>query len=225
MQLHADRSEKALMRGSELNWVPSPLNGVDRRMLEREGDEVARATTIVRYAPGSYFSAHTHTGGEEFLVLEGVFSDEHGDFPAGTYVRNPVGSSHTPHSKDGCVILVKLWQMPPADQEWVRANMFDDSHYQQIQPGVSKLTLHATDHETVEVWKLEKGTVLDAGIFDGGFEAFILEGTANIAGERLDERDWLRLPKGSPVQAASEEGTRIFVKHGHLAKALPLPTV
>ncbi len=89
-------------------------------MLDRIGDEVARATSIVRYAPKSRFSAHTHGGGEEFLVLEGVFQDEHGDFPAGSYIRNPPTSSHTPGSAPGCTIFVKLWQFDPDDRAHVR---------------------------------------------------------------------------------------------------------
>ena len=69
-------------------------------MLDRIGDEVARATSIVRYAPGSSFARHEHAKGEEFLVLEGIFSDDSGDYPAGFYVRNPPGSGHTPFRKD-----------------------------------------------------------------------------------------------------------------------------
>ncbi len=89
MNLNADFKERVVVHSDQLDWVASPMPGVDRRMLDRIGGEVARATTIVCYAPNSKFSAHTHTGGEEFIVLEGVFQDEHGDFPAGTYVRNP----------------------------------------------------------------------------------------------------------------------------------------
>ena len=85
-------------------------------MLDRVGDEVARATSIVRYEPGSQFSAHTHDLGEEFFVLDGIFSDEHGDYPAGTYVRNPPGSSHTPYTVEGCTIFVKLRQFDLEDQ-------------------------------------------------------------------------------------------------------------
>ena len=107
MLLNADLNQRVVINSNEIPWVDSPMAGVQRRMLERDGDEVARATTIVRYAPGSYFSAHTHGGGEEFLVLDGVFSDEKGDYPTGTYVRNPVGSTHTPFSKEGCLIYVK----------------------------------------------------------------------------------------------------------------------
>ena len=88
MQLNADFSQRALIRPTDSPWVASPMPGVERRMLDRIGEEVARATSIVRYAAGSRFSAHHHPGGEEFLVLDGVFSDERGDYPAGTYVRN-----------------------------------------------------------------------------------------------------------------------------------------
>ena len=96
------------------------MPGVERRMLDRIGDEVARATSIVRYAANSRFSPHVHDEGEEFLVLEGVFQDEHGDFPAGTYVRNPPQSRHTPGSEPGCVLFVKLRQFDPADRTQVR---------------------------------------------------------------------------------------------------------
>ena len=69
MELNADFTRRVVVHGRDLPWVASPMAGVERRMLDRIGDEVARATTIVRYAPGSQFSPHTHNGGEEFLVL------------------------------------------------------------------------------------------------------------------------------------------------------------
>src|SRR5438105_15557711 len=103
-----------MRRGSPGSPRQSP--GSTRRMLDRIGDEVARATSIVRYAPASPFSAHTHGGGEEFLVLDGVFQDEHGDYPVGSYIRNPPTSRHTPSSKLGCVLFVKLWQFDLEDR-------------------------------------------------------------------------------------------------------------
>ena len=120
MNLNSDFGARAAVHAARLDWTPSPIPGVDRRMLDRIGDEVARATSIVRYAPHSHFSAHTHGGGEEFLVLDGVFQDEHGDYPAGTYVRNPPTSRHTPGSEPGCTIFVKLWQFDPDDRTQLR---------------------------------------------------------------------------------------------------------
>src|SRR5215831_18878756 len=122
MNLNSDFGARAAIHAARLDWTPSPIPGVDRRMLDRIGDEVARATSIVRYAPHSRFAPHTHSGGEEFLVLDGVFQDEHGDYPTGTYVRNPPTSSHTPGSETGCTIFVKLWQFDPGDRTHLRVD-------------------------------------------------------------------------------------------------------
>ena len=124
--------------------------GVDRRMLDRIGGETTRATTIVRYAPQSSFSQHVHDGGEEFIVLEGVFQDEHGDYPAGSYIRNPPTSSHTPSSEPGCVIFVKLWQFDLADRTPFKINMNKiGSIISAERPGVSIMPLFQDDRETV----------------------------------------------------------------------------
>src|SRR6478735_4068356 len=120
MELNSDFSQRAVVHAATLPWVASPIPGVERRMLDRIGGEVARATSIVRYAPASQFPAHVHGGGEEFLVLDGVFQDEHGDFPAGAYIRNPPQSRHTPRSAPGCIIFVKLWQFDPDDRVQLR---------------------------------------------------------------------------------------------------------
>ncbi|NBT51367.1 MAG: hypothetical protein EBT12_07410 [Marivivens sp.] len=116
MKINADFTQPVLVDAQQLDWIASPAAGVDRRMLFRIGDEVARATSIVRYAPGSQFPRHVHGGGEEILVLEGTFQDEHGDYPAGSYFRNPPGTSHVPAAKDGCTIFVRLWQFRKDDQ-------------------------------------------------------------------------------------------------------------
>src|SRR5258708_37350056 len=115
MRINADFTKRASVHAGESEWVKSPMPGVERRMLDRVGDEVARATSIVRYAPGSAFSPHPHLGGEEFFVLDGIFQDERGDYPAGSYVRNPPTSRHRPRSQAGCTIFVKLFQFDPAD--------------------------------------------------------------------------------------------------------------
>ncbi|TMK03349.1 MAG: cupin [Alphaproteobacteria bacterium] len=115
MRINADFTKRASVHAGESEWVKSPMPGVERRMLDRVGDEVARATSIVRYAPGTAFSPHSHLGGEELFVLDGIFQDERGDYPAGSYVRNPPTSRHTPRSQAGCTIFVKLFQFDPAD--------------------------------------------------------------------------------------------------------------
>ena len=125
MDINADFTVRASVHAAQNPWVASPMPGVERRMLDRMGDEVARATTIVRYAPGSSFSAHTHTGGEEYIVLDGVFQDEYGDFSVGSYVRNPPHSKHIPSAAEGATIMVKLWQFDPEDRQTVRLQTHD----------------------------------------------------------------------------------------------------
>src|SRR5258708_31551528 len=115
MRINGDFTKRASVHAGKLAWVRAPMSGLERRMLGRVGEEVARATSIVRYAPESAFSPHAHPGGEEFFVLDGIFQDERGDYPAGSYVRNPPASRHTPRSQAGCTIFVKLFQFDAAD--------------------------------------------------------------------------------------------------------------
>ncbi|MBL4907315.1 MAG: cupin domain-containing protein [Sneathiella sp.] len=217
MHLHDDFKQRAVMHGEKLDWIASPMKGVDRRMLERIGGEVARATTIVRYAPGSAFSPHTHTGGEEFIVLEGVFQDEHGDYPVGSYVRNPPTSSHTPGSEEGCVILVKLWQYDPEDRSHVvidlnKMEAIDDPH----QSGVSITPLFKDNRETVRLEHWKAGEIIELGS-KGGAEYFVLDGSFTFDAETFQRHSWLRLPEGDKVSVTTgEEGARVWVKTDHL---------
>ena len=149
MELNADLNQRAVLDSNALDWTPSPLPGVERRLLDRRGGEVARATSIVRYAPGSSFERHTHGGGEEILVLEGTLSDEHGDYCAGTYLRNPVGSSHAPFSAGGCTILVKLQQMHPSDQQPLVIDTTQAVWLPGLVRGLEVLPLHAYGSEHV----------------------------------------------------------------------------
>lgn len=219
MKINADLTQRAVVNTAELPWVDSPMPGVQRRMIERDGKEVARATSIVRYAPGSYFSAHTHGGGEEYLVLEGVFSDEHGNFGPGTYVRNPVGSSHTPYSKDGATILVKLWQMDPRDQKQTVIDTQGASWSPGLVPGLQVLPLHAHGPEQVALVKWAPGTKFQPHRHWGGEEIFVLEGTFADEQGRYPQGTWLRNPPGSVHTPFSEEGCLIYVKTGHLSQA------
>ncbi|NQX94190.1 MAG: cupin domain-containing protein, partial [Erythrobacter sp.] len=158
MEINADFSQPAFAHTSAMDWVPSPMVGVDRRMLDRVGAEVARATSIVRYAKGSSFPEHTHGGGEEFIVLEGVFQDEHGDYPVGTYVRNPVGTHHIPRSEPGCTIFVKLWQFDPEDQEQYALDLSTvELAEDPARPGVTRASLAERDYESVALERWDAG--------------------------------------------------------------------
>lgn len=220
MDINEDFNKRVSMHTSEMPWVPSPMEGVDRRMLDRLGGEVARATTIVRYAAGSSFTAHTHTGGEEFFVLEGVFQDEHGDFPAGTYVRNPPTSFHTPRSDEGCTILVKLWQYQMDDRTHV---IIDTNKMESVksaeQPGVSIRPLFKDGQETVRLETWEANTIVSIAP-DGGAEFWVLDGSFEEGGEEFVKGSWLRTPVSKPINIkAGASGTKVWIKTGHLPYA------
>lgn len=217
MRLNADFTKRVLVHSQKLDWIDSPMPGVQRRPLDRIGGEVARATSIVKYAPGSHFSPHVHTGGEEFVVLEGVFQDEHGDYPVGAYCRNPPQSSHTPGSKLGCVIFVKLWQFEPDDTTQVRLDC--DAMQASAQPdrvGVSVVPLHqdSVEQVSIEIWEPNSEIVQS---LEGGAEFLVLDGSFNESGESLVKHSWLRLPVGSTLRAKTgDQQARVWVKRGHL---------
>lgn len=219
MELNADFNERVVVHSDQLEWNASPMPGVDRRMLDRIGGEVARATTIVRYAPNSKFSAHTHTGGEEFIVLEGVFQDEHGDFPEGTYVRNPPTTSHTPKSKPGCTIFVKLWQFNMDDRNQFRKNMAEELGAPI--DGVATAILHKDIREIVTYNHLDAGTSF-TNTDAGGIEMLVIAGSVTEEGDTLGKGAWLRLPEGQSLSAvAGKDGAKVWIKSGHLPHAKP----
>ena len=222
MELNADFTQRVILHSHDIPWKASPMAGVDRRMLDRIGGEVARATSIVRYAPGSQFSAHTHTGGEEFIVLEGVFQDEHGDYPAGTYVRNPPTTSHTPGAAEGCVIFVKLWQFDPDDRNQFRKEM--DAELITADPGVHLTVLHQDARETVRFVALDAGCMLSEAL-QGGAEVLMISGSATEGSDTLVHGSWLRLPQGADLRiTAGADGAKFWIKTGHLPFAAA-PTV
>lgn len=217
MEINADFSRRVAVHAARLPWVPSPMAGVERRMLDRIGDEVARATSIVRYAPGSHFSPHTHDGGEEFLVIDGVFQDERGEFPAGSYVRNPPTSRHTPGSAPGCILFVKLWQFDPADRKEVRINTADSGYEAAAnRPGVEALTLFRDDCEDVRLEHWMADADINLNVPDGA-ELLVLKGGFDEGGESFEPMSWLRLPTGSVLRTkAGPEGCCLWIKVGHL---------
>jgi anti-sigma factor ChrR (cupin superfamily) len=224
MELNADFMRRAAVHAASLEWVSSPTPGVERRMLDRIGGEVARATSIVRYASQSHFPRHVHGGGEEFLVLEGVFQDEHGDYPAGFYIRNPPTTSHTPGSEQGCTIFVKLWQFDPAD----RAGLRTDTNKLAFaadprRAGVAVAALFQNAHETVTLERWSAGA--EVGLQSpAGLELLVLDGAFFDGAERFVYQSWLRLPAGAEARVrAGDNGCRVWMKTGHLARPQSAP--
>jgi anti-sigma factor ChrR (cupin superfamily) len=215
-ELHADLQRRVVLDTSLLPWHPSPMAGVRRRLLDRQGGEVARATSLVRYAPGSHFERHSHPGGEEILVLEGTFSDEQGDYPPGTYLRNPPGSSHAPFSEEGCTLFVKLRQFHPADAGRVVLDTRRGAWRPGLVPGLEVMPLHGFGSEHVALVRWAAGTTFGAHGHPGGEEILVLSGVFQDEHGDHPASTWLRNPPGSAHQPWSEPGCTIWVKTGHL---------
>lgn len=217
-RLNADFTQRIVIKPNDYQWVQSPMQGVERMMLDRIGDEVARATSLVRYAPFSEFSPHTHSGGEEFIVLEGVFSDEHQDYPQGSYVRNPIDTSHTPKiGKEGAVIFVKLHQFNLSDTEQKVIHTPSKDWHQGLIDGLTVMPLHSFESENVALVNWAPHTQFSSHQHWGGEEIFVLEGTFYDEHGTYPKGTWLRSPHLSRHHPfTKQDGALIYVKTGHL---------
>ncbi|MCC2616537.1 cupin domain-containing protein [Aestuariibacter halophilus] len=213
--LNMDFSQRVVIETANASWQPSPMAGVERKPLEREERESGRATSIVRYAPGAAFNTHQHPAGEEIFVLDGVFSDEHGNFGAGTYLRNPPGSQHAPFSKPGCILFVKLCHFDPRDTETVRVDTTNTA-WLPGQGNLQVMPLHSFEGQHTALVKWPAGETFTPHRHFGGEEILVLSGTFIDEHGCYPPHTWLRSPHGSAHHPRVEEDTVILVKTGHL---------
>lgn len=216
-RVNDDFSQKVVVELDGVPWLASPAAGVKRKPLDRLGIESGRATTVVRFAKGSAFAGHTHATGEEYLVLDGVFSDETGGQGKMTYVRNPPGSSHVPFSDEGCTIFVKLCQMKPTDKrqfaldtnemEWAPAARRE---------GVFVKSLFVADgwHEEVALEKGGDGVVVLDEVFADGAEILLLDGALRDGNQLYETQSWVRFPKGARASLVAEGTVLYWIKRG-----------
>lgn len=216
MELNANFDERVVIDTVNSSWTSSPVKGVDRNMLDRLGEEEARATSIVRYAPGSSFTPHKHPLGEEILVLSGVFSDESGNYPAGTYLRNPPGSEHRAYSEEGCEIFVKVRQFDRNDLLRVEIDTKKEPFRPGLVQGLSVLPLHefGTEHTALVRWAPR--TRFQPHTHWGGEEILVLEGVFCDEHGDYPAGTWIRSPHMSIHNPYSDPGCLIYVKVGHL---------
>lgn len=218
MKINADFLQRAQVDTLKTPWLDSPQPGVQRILLDRVGGEVARATTLVRFVAGSCFPVHEHGGGEEILVLEGVFSDETGNYAAGSYMRNPPGSRHTPYSLEGCVILVKLWQFAPDDQQLVRVAA-GSQPWQSISSSCQEVPLYHHGLEGVRLLRYQTTDAPEEHPMDypQGMELLVLKGRLSDGQQSFSAGTWVRWPPNSRVQLRSVAAqSMIYQKYGHL---------
>ncbi len=217
MYLNSDFSKRVTITPADYRWVDSPTAGVERMMLDRIGGEVARATSLVRYAPNSTFPRHVHGGGEEFLVLDGEFGDEHATYPVGTYVRNPIGTAHAPRvGAVGCIIFVKLHQFAAADDRQCAVDTRQAAWMPAQVEGAEECLLHEHGPERVSLLRLLPGTPLAPAA--GGEELLVLEGALADAHGRYPSGSWIRSPDGWAEPCEARDGPAlVYRKTGHLA--------
>lgn len=237
--LHADFSVPVLITPAQQHWVASPQAGVERVMLDRIDGEQARATSLVRYAPAASFPAHAHAGGEEILVIFGTFADEDGDYPAGSYLRNPPGSRHRPSAPDGATIFVKLGQMTAHEHRPLRVDTRESARWRSA-AGRLECLLYEDESERVSLRRLAPGESLFDGLLPGA-EVLVLTGSLRYRDRRscsavtgsgatgpregfgegalLHGGSWLRWPAGQPpLLHGAEDGATVYVKAGALGQ-------
>jgi anti-sigma factor ChrR (cupin superfamily) len=201
MDINSDYSKRVVINHHDLPWIPSPESGIERRMLERLGDEVAKATSIVRYHPGSTFQRHAHEYGEEIS--------------AGTYIMNPPGSSHAPRSETGCILFVKLRHLGSEQVHREVLNTSTANWYQGMVPGLTVMPLmQQGTGSTLVRWAPQ--TYFNPHKHYGGEEIFVVKGVFEDEYGRYPAGSWIRSPHMSMHQPFSKEGCTIFVKTGHL---------
>jgi anti-sigma factor ChrR (cupin superfamily) len=216
IKLHADFSARVVCHSAELAWTLSPMAGVQRKMLERQGGEVARATSMVRYAPHAHFERHVHDHGEEILVLEGVLTDELGSYGPGTYLKNPPGSAHAPSSEPGCTLFVKLRHLADGDTQRVVVDTAHSPWFAGMVAGLSVMPLSTFESTNTALVRWAAGTHFSPHRHHGGEEIYVIDGVFEDEHGRYPAGTWLRSPHLSSHQPFSTSGCTIFVKTGHL---------
>ncbi len=218
-QQNADFSRRAVMDTADMDWQRSPSSSVWRKRLELSGPaEAGRVTSVVRYEAGSAFPSHPHPDGEEILVLSGVFSDERGDYPAGTFLLNPEGFRHAPSSRDGCLLFVKLRQYSGLNRRQIMIDTARSAWMPGRFPGVEQILLYREDGfpERTRLVRLAPGTEIPSHDHPGGEEAYVLAGTYEDDFGAYREGSWIRYPCGSGHFVRTEDGCTLYLKSGHL---------
>jgi len=216
MRLNSDPAKRVVLHSEALPWQPSPAARAQRRLLAREGGEDAVATSVVRYEPGATSSPHPHPQGEEIMVLDGELADEHGTYPAGTYIKSPPGLMHAPRSTAGCTLFVKRGHLDDRDLERVVVRPLDRHWRPGLVSGLEVLALDQFGAAHTALVRWAPGTVFSKHRHFGGEEIFVLEGTFQDEYGRYPIGTWIRNPHMSSHQPYSDSGCLIFVKVGHL---------
>jgi anti-sigma factor ChrR (cupin superfamily) len=218
-ETNADFTVRAVCDTGAMEWQESPAEGIWRKRLELSGPvEAGRVTSLVRFDAGARFPAHGHPDGEEILVLDGTFCDEHGSYPKGTFLLNPDGSHHEPYSEQGCLLFVKLRQYAGTGRDYVQVDTTCAPWQELGVAGMSRLMLHeeGASGETICLYRFQPGCEVPEHSHPGGEELFVLEGELEDQHGRYAAGCWARSPAGSRHWAKTPIGALVYAKLGHL---------
>jgi len=215
--LNTDLSIRVAANTRAMAWTESAGGHVLRKRVHLSGPaESGQVTSVVRYLAGAHFPAHDHPQGEEILVLDGVFSDEHGNWPAGTYLLNPQGFRHRPFSSAGCTLLVKLRQYPGTDRRQVAVQSHDLPWCATDNKGVFSKPLYSQqpypDHTRLERW--DSSSSRGELAFASGAELFVLNGEFEDEFGSYPRHSWLRIPAGASLTPTGGEYCEVYIKEG-----------
>lgn len=215
--LNADLRRRAVVEAAALDWQPSPSPTVWRKRLYLDGPaESGRVTSIVRYDAGSAFPCHSHPDGEEILVLDGTFSDEHGEYPAGSYLLNPDGTSHAPSSAEGCILFVKLRQYAGAGRAKLRMNTAVLQWQPRGRPGVWHKPLYRQGgyREWTALLRFDAGADTPYHEHPEGEEMYVIDGSVADDDGHYPAGTWLRSPPGTGHRLRSPDGATVYLRFG-----------
>lgn len=226
-EFNADFSQRVVIHPSDKQWGETQMSGVRFQLLEACCLPYPRRTLVLDCKPGSVINKHDSQMEVEFFVLDGEIADENGNYPKGTYVRNPNGSSHA-HSKLGCRLFVKLSQIHEEDQGQRVINTKRESKWL---PGPVEGTeiypLHMWDCESVFLIRWLSEASFKPTLNPDGEEIYVVHGQLNDKQGTYPKGSWIRNPPVSWQSWEADNGTIVYYKHGHFpdsSEATPTST-
>ena len=224
--LRSDFALREVVDTHTLAQEPAPIAGISRRVFERHTAHGARTTSIVSYAAGQTDAASESAAepvsaqgiGEELLVLSGSFTDEHGSYCAGSYLRNPAGGAR--RTDTGCVLFEKRGYLDPHDQARVVVDTRSGNWHPGMYAGLQNMLLAAVGPERTVLVRWAPGTRIDPHTHATVEETLVLEGELEDEFGCYPAGTWFRVPRGSTHAPYSPRGALILIKVGHIAESV-----
>ncbi len=210
-----------IVRARERAWAASPSPQVWRKRYHHSGrEEAGQVSSLVRYDPGAEFREHDHPDGEEILVLDGTFSDQRGDFPAGSYLLSGQGFRHRPFSDVGCLLFVRLRQYPGSGRQSLAFDALSGPWESAGIPGVQRRQLYRSESYPEEMWltRVAPNTSVPVVELPDGEEIFVVSGGFEDEYGLFEAHDWLRFPPGGQHSPRSRQGCLLYVARNRLSE-------